>query len=112
MTDERSIEVAGLRIRSERTDDLAVVTVSGELGIANADALDQELRRVEAAGVAEILLDLRNLDLIDSAGIRILYFASVRSRDAGDRLRMIRGPAQVQRAIAALGLGEIFPFID
>ena len=112
MTDERAIEVAGLAIRSERTDDLAVVTVSGDLSLANADALDQELRRLEAAGVAEIVLDLRKLDFIDSAGARVLYFAYTRSRGSGDRLRMIRGPAPVQRVIGGLGLGNLLPFVD
>jgi anti-anti-sigma factor len=112
MTDERPIEVAGLAIHSERTDDLAVVSASGELGIANRDALDQELRRLEEAGVAEIVLDLRDLDFIDSTGVRILYEAYIRNRASGDRLRMIRGRESVQRVITRLGLGQVLPFVD
>src|SRR2546423_508937 len=112
MTDERSIELAGLALRIERTEALAVVTLAGELSIANADALEQEVRRLETAGVPGIVLDLRHLDFIDSAGVRALYKAHTRARDTQGRLRMIRGPAPVQRVIDSLGLGDIFPFAD
>jgi anti-anti-sigma factor len=111
VTDERSIKVAGLAIHCERTDDLAVITLSGDLSLANADAFQQQLQRIEAAGVAEIVVDLRNLDFIDSTGVRTMYSASIRLRE-GDRLRIIPGPAQVQRAFATSGVARVFPFID
>ena len=112
MTEERSIEVSGLAIRSERTDGLAMVAVSGDLSIANADALDQELQREHEAGASEIMLDLSNLDFIDTTGVRMLYVAYTRARESGDRFRMIRGPAPVQRVLDSHGLGNLFPFID
>jgi anti-sigma B factor antagonist len=112
MPDERFIEVENLAIRSERTGDLAVVAVSGDLSIPNADALDQEIQRLEAAGVGEILLDLRKLDFIDSTGVRVLYTVYLRLGATRDRLRMIPGPDQVQRVFGILGLAEILPFVD
>jgi anti-anti-sigma factor len=110
-THERSVEIEGLTIHSERTGDLAVVTVAGELSMTNAHALDQELERAETAGVARIVLDLRGLGFIDSTGVRVLYEASTRS-GVSDRLRMIRPSEKVQRVLDTHGLGELLPFVD
>ena len=110
--DERSAEVGDLAILSEQTGDLAVITVSGDLGITTAHTLEQELQRAEATGVAEILLDLRSLDFIDTTGVRVLIAASRRSRDGGERLRIIRGSAPIQRVFASHGQAELLPFVD
>jgi anti-sigma B factor antagonist len=109
--EERSVELEGLTMRAERTGDLAVITVAGELNMTNANALDQELERAEGAGVARIVLDLRGLDFVDSTGVRVLYEASTRSGGT-DRLRVIRPSAKVQRVLDTYGLGELFPFVD
>jgi anti-anti-sigma factor len=110
--DELSVEVRDLAILSERTSDLAVITVGGDLGITTANRLEDELQRAEATGVGEILLDLRNLDFIDTTGVRVLIAASRRSRDGGDRLRIIRGSAPIQRVLASHGQAELLPFVD
>ena len=52
-------------------DEVAVVPV-GELDLATADKLGHEVRQVKAAGVARIVLDLRQVDFIDSTGLRML----------------------------------------
>jgi anti-sigma B factor antagonist len=109
--EERSIEVEGLTLHSERTGDLAVITVAGELTMTNGSALDQELQHAETGGVARIVLDLRGLDFVDSTGVRVLYEASSRS-GGSDRLRVIRPSAKVQRVLDTHGLGELFPFVD
>jgi anti-sigma B factor antagonist len=52
-------------------DEVAVVPV-GELDLATSGKLEQEVRRVQTAGAARILLDLREVDFIDSTGLRML----------------------------------------
>jgi anti-sigma B factor antagonist len=52
-------------------DDVAVVAV-GELDIASIDRLGEEVRDAWAAGPARIVLDLCQVDFIDSAGLRML----------------------------------------
>lgn len=52
-------------------DEVAVVAV-GELDLASADGLGEQVRDVLAAGSAQILLDLRQVDFIDSTGLRML----------------------------------------
>jgi len=52
-------------------DEVAVAPV-GELDLASADRLAEEVRQLRAAGATQIVLDLRQVDLIDSTGLRML----------------------------------------
>ena len=52
-------------------DEVAVVA-AGELDLASADRLGEEVRNVLAVGSAQIVLDLRQVDFIDSTGLRML----------------------------------------
>jgi anti-sigma B factor antagonist len=109
MTDERSIEVAGLGIQVEQAQDRALLKLSGELSVASADALDAEFQRIEATAVPKIVVDLSGLRFIDSVGIRVMYSAAVRLRD-NDRLRVVPGPESVQRIFRLSGMSWVFPF--
>jgi anti-anti-sigma factor len=51
--------------------DVAVVAV-GELDLVSAERFGEEVRDVMAAGFAEIVLDLGQVDFIDSTGLRVL----------------------------------------
>ena len=52
-------------------DEVAVAPV-GELDLASADRLAEEVRQLMAAGATQIVLDLRQVDVIDSTGLRML----------------------------------------
>ena len=52
-------------------DDVTVVAV-GELDLVSADRLGAEVTDVWLAGPAEIVLDLSQVDFIDSTGLRVL----------------------------------------
>jgi anti-anti-sigma factor len=58
------------------------------------------------------VLDLSGLRFIDSSGIRVLLLADARSRADANRLRLLRGQRQVQRALELCGLEDRLPFED
>src|SRR5918998_6325921 len=68
-----------LTLRSTREGDAHVLALSGELDLAGADLLDSELHRAECSDASEIVIDLRDLEFIDSTGIRLVYLADMRS---------------------------------
>jgi anti-anti-sigma factor len=68
------------------------VAPRGELDLERAYTFDEELRRVEAAEPPCILLDLRELSFVDSAGIARLLAAQRRARRAGRRFSALRPP--------------------
>lgn len=82
--------------------DSACLHVAGELDIATAPQLDLALH--EAVDRAQlVVLDLRDLDFIDVAGVRVVVSARARARLAGRRVVVLRGSPTVDRVF---GLSE------
>jgi anti-sigma B factor antagonist len=108
---ERARNLGSLVLRSERDGDRHVIELLGELDIAGASRMEEELLRVESTDAASIVVDLRGLEFIDSTGIRLLVMAAHPSR-AGDRFALLRGPAQVHRVFEITDLASRLPFTD
>jgi anti-anti-sigma factor len=104
--------LGSLTMRSTRDGDAHVIALAGELDLAGADLLEGELQRVEATDAPQIVLDLRELEFIDSTGIRLIYMADARSRRDSDRLRIRRGPHKVHRLFVMTDLADRLPFVD
>jgi anti-anti-sigma factor len=101
-----------LTMRSTREGDAHVIALSGELDLAGADLLENELKRVEDSDASQIVVDLRDLDFIDSTGVRLIYMADNRSRKDNGRLTIRRGPHKVQRLFVMTDLADRLPFVD
>ena len=105
--------VAGrLSWTSERQASLHSICLFGELDLATAPAVHDELTRVEADDADAIMLDLSNLTFMDSTGVRLLIQANTRSRTSDGRLTLLRGPAAVQRVMELSGVDVLLPFAD
>ena len=75
-------EQPAFELRSERQDGTHLVAATGELDMAVAPQLESALGP-DADGAGAVLLDLTELEFMDSAGLRVLLLASERFRDAG-----------------------------
>jgi anti-anti-sigma factor len=84
----------------------------GELDLAHAYVFDEQLRRVERGGPRCVVIDLRQLNFLDSCGLSRLLAARRRARRAGHRLVLVRGPAAVQRLLAAAALDDVFELVS
>lgn len=83
------------------------VSVSGELDIADASALESLLsRRAEEAGAQGVELDLGGVGFIDSHGVRALARASRATQEAGSRLTVARVSPPVRRMMELAGMLE------
>lgn len=113
--DDREVRAGLLRIRTHRNGATCTVALTGELDLANTGELSAELRRAENDGIApdEIVLDMTELEFIDSTGIAILVAAHRRLNADGDRFKLVRSEATaVCRVLAMTGLEEFLPFVD
>ncbi len=72
--------------------------VTGELDIATAPQLAEMLGRAEQR-CQRVVLDLRQVTFMDSAGVHVILNASLRANAAGRRLVLVRGPAHVDRVL-------------
>ena len=110
MTDEsRRIEQGLLTIQSE-PQNAHLVSLHGELDGATAKELDAEFIRIEATSVSRIVLDLSELDFIDSTGLTMIVKADRRAKNDGQVLRLLRPSGQVGQALAVSGLDELLAF--
>ena len=75
----------------------------GELDVASSAALEDELSRV---GSPAVILDLRELEFIDSTALGILVKTHQRMREAGEQLAVIEGDGQVKRLLELTGLDQ------
>ena len=101
-----------LCIHSERVGRVHVVELIGELDMTTAQAFEDELKRVEATDAAEIVVDLSSLTFISADGLKAFIHAAARSRHGDNRLRIVRGPDDVQRTFETSGLASRLPFAD
>ena len=76
-----------------------VLHLSGELDLAGVDLLEETVTRLSESLAPTILLDLSELEFIDSAGISLLIRLDAACRRDGDRLRIVPGPRPVQRLL-------------
>ena len=90
----------------------ARVALTGELDIATAPKLEEEVRRLEGEGHRLIVIDLRGLDFMDSSGLRALLAADTRARERGGRMVIVRGHERIQRVLRITRLDERLEIVD
>ncbi|MGI8512672.1 MAG: STAS domain-containing protein [Solirubrobacteraceae bacterium] len=105
--------MALLQLKIDSTDARVRLALGGELDIASAPELEAELARVETGGPpAVIVFDLRDLEFVDSTGLRVLVSADARAREEGRRVVIVRGPEAVHRIFSVTRLDERLEIAD
>jgi anti-anti-sigma factor len=89
----------------------ATVTLAGELNQTAALDADELLRQ---AGLCAplIILDLRGVSSIDTAGLRTVIAADARLREMGKRLLIVHVPPQVHRMFELTGTNQRLELAD
>ena len=85
--------------------DAAWVHVAGDLDIATTPRLVRTLRESQSQARL-VVLDLRELAFMDSSGVHAIVDASIRARQIGGRLLILRGPPNVDRLFSLTGTSD------
>jgi anti-sigma B factor antagonist len=104
--------VANLSFETSVNGRSAVVALDGELDLAGAATLEQELARLEEALSGAIVLDLRRVRFMDSSGLRVIAMSVQRALSLGRRLALVRGTEQVMRVFEITRMEERLEFVD
>ncbi len=104
--------MATLQLLVDRQNGTVTVALLGELDMAEVDAFEDELRRIEQSRPPLIAIDLSALELIDSYGLSTLLDAEARAREDGRRLVLAPPPDQLMRVFRLTLLDRRFEWID
>jgi anti-anti-sigma factor len=99
-------------MRIQQAGDTLVVRASGALDASQAKTFEVELREALTGEASAVLLDLSELEFIDSTGLRTLMIAAEEAGSDGDKLRVRRSlsPA-VERLLDLTGLADRLPWV-
>jgi len=101
--------MARLTLRTDRPRrGVVCVALGGEFDLSSAYRVDAELRSIEQSEPDTLIVDLRDLVFIDSAGLSRLLAAHRRARRGGWRFALIRGPEAVERTLRMAATEERF----
>ena len=87
---------------------VAVLTLSGELMIDQADAFRRACQDRFAAGVHDIVLDMSHLTLMDSAGLELLLWLSEEATEHRGQLRLVNPNATISQILCVTRLDRRF----
>ncbi|WP_037503506.1 STAS domain-containing protein [Solirubrobacter soli] len=94
-------------VSRRRAGDAIVVAPVGEIDLATVPVVEAEI----AAAIDEtpaLVLDLRDVTFIDSAGLRLVLETSRKAAP----FSVVRGPREVQRVFGLVGLDERLDMLD
>lgn len=86
------------------------VKLAGEFDLSGRELADNVFASVN--GARKIVLDLSELEFIDSMGIHFVVTATERAKEDGRTLTILRGGPQVTRVFNLVGLDDALPFVD
>jgi anti-sigma B factor antagonist len=93
--------------RSERA--AVVVSVSGDVDVASSPILREALDKPLVAQAPHIVVDLTELNFIDSTGLGVLVGAMKVARRYGASLRLVCTSPRILRVFDITGLNSVFP---
>lgn len=90
----------------------AVIVVRGELDLASSPELQEQLERISGSGAELLVIDLRELEFMDSTGLSIIVSAHQRLAEEGCKLSLVKGSPQVQRLLDLTGVADRLRLVD
>jgi len=85
-----------------------VLAPVGDLDLAGAPRLRQQVHRVAPGGEPRLIVDLSEVDFVDSTGLGVLIGVLKRVRTQGGQLRLAGAQPSVHRVVELVGLDRVF----
>jgi anti-sigma B factor antagonist len=93
-------------VQVQRHGRAAVIAVAGELDLASGPELEAELHEISADTTELLIVDLRELEFMDSTGLSIIVRAHQRLTGEGCQVGLVKGSPQVQRLLDLTGVAD------
>jgi anti-sigma B factor antagonist len=108
----RDISDGPLVVRTTRDAEGYRVSLCGELDLANAATAEAQLRKALEAGDAPVVIDMSELEFIDSTGIALLVATLAPNGHAAELRFVPSNSPPVTRVLELTGLAERLPLVE
>ena len=95
-------------LREDAVGDVTVLEVKGRIDSTTAPTLGEKLTGALSVPDKRLVLDLRQLEYISSAGFRVLLLAAKRAEDAGTRFVLCGLSGKVRQLFDLGGFLDLF----
>ncbi len=99
-----------LSIRAYEESDRHVLVLSGELDLSGVEAFLAAAEQLCDLGAREILVDITDVEFIDSTGLRAILAAKAECEERSCRFSMTHGTGQAERLFELTRLIDRLPF--
>lgn len=87
--------------------DVAILTVNGRLDAATAPQFSQAITEQMEAGYHRLVIDLKKVDFLSSAGLKALVMGVQQTRQQGGDFRLANARAQVKFVLNLAGADTV-----
>jgi anti-sigma B factor antagonist len=101
-------------VETRHTGTATTLILSGELDLLSSPRLEEALSALDEGERADpelVVIDLRELEFMDSTGLHLLIQAQQHAEESGRRLALIRGREQVHRLLSLTGIEELITVV-
>ena len=92
--------------------DRSTVALRGELDMSGVDRAREAIEQAELATSPLLVLDLSELDFIDSTGLEVILRAARRAHDEGRRLIVARPSRYVKRLLEMTAIDQSLDIVE
>ncbi len=101
-----------MEIVKKKEKDALVISIKGRLDAVTTPVLDKDLAELMAGGENFVVLNLRDLDYISSAGLRTILAATKKLREKQGRLHLASLKNVVREVFDISGFSSIIPVFE
>lgn len=101
-----------LAIQKQTVGDIGIVTADGIVDLATMRPLREAVRDLISDGVKHIILDLRDVAYMDSAGISIIMTAKRGVTDHRGEVYVAAKSGEVNRALHLVQMDRVVKFVE
>jgi anti-anti-sigma factor len=110
--EQRDISDGPLVVRTTRDAEGYRISLRGELDLANAATAEAQLRKALEANDAPVIIDMSELEFIDSTGIALLVAALAPNGNTVELRFVPSNSPAVMRVLELTGLAERLPLVE
>ncbi|MBI4260659.1 MAG: STAS domain-containing protein [Actinobacteria bacterium] len=98
-----------LDLQTERRDGVSVVSLRGEIDVYTAPRLRQALIDLIGEGATDIVVDMAEVDFLDSTGLGVLVGGLKRVKAKEGSLSLVVTQDKILKIFDITGLSKVFP---